>query len=256
VSATDGGKTQKGGKTMKVPVGHKLKDLEVTEPRVEILIEEAQKGNLTGYLRITYERENVNDFYIFFINGELTAIYGEEMLTEKEMSGKDALDYALTIFSKGIASLYQLQLKEIEDLTREEPDICLEEKELGFTELLEAQLKRLNIEGQFLASLLADVKGLPIAAMDSEYNTEMIAALSALVRDVSHRAETQLGFKKTDEVSLVDDDKLRLVCRYFQVGNQTYILSCVIPAYQTYRRLTNSAIKEIVKIMEKKFHNV
>lgn len=241
---------------MKTPVGHKLKDLEITEPRVEILLEEAEKENLTGYIRITYEKEDINDYYIFFINGELTAVYGEEMLTEKEILGKKALDQALTIFSKGIASLYQLEQKEIGELLQKEPKIRLEEKELGFTELLEAQLKRLNIEGQFLASLVADVQGLPIAAMDSEYDTEMIAALSALVRDVSHRAETQLHFKKMDEVSLVDDDKLRLVCRYFQVGDRTYILSCVIPAYQTYRRLTSTAIREIVKIMKKRFHNV
>ena len=169
---------------------------------------------------------------------------------------KEALDLALTIFSKGISSLYQLNKEEIEELVKSEPKILLEEKELGFHELLVAQLRRLNIEGQFLASLVADVQGLPIAAVDSEYNTEMIAALSALVRDVSHRAETQLGFKKMDEVSLVDDDKVRLVCRYFRVGDLTYILSCVIPAYQTYRRLTNTALREIEKIMKQRFTNV
>lgn len=238
---------------MKVPVGQKLKDLEITEPRVEVLIEEAEKENLTGYVRVSYEREGINDFYIFFINGELRAIYGEEMLTEKEIFGKEALDEALILFSKGIASLYQLETRIIKELSETEPRIFLKAKELGFTELLEAQLRRLNIEGQFLASLVADVQGLPIAAVGSEYNTEMIAALSALVRDVSHRAETQLGFKKMDEVSLVDDDKVRLMCRYFQVADQTYVLSCVIPAYQTYRRLTNVALREIEKHMKKRF---
>lgn len=238
---------------MKVPVGHKIKDLEVTEPRVEILIEEAQKENLTGYIRVSYEKKGINDFYIFFISGKLTAIYGEEMLTEKQIFGKEALDEALNLFAKGIASLYQLKKEEIEEFSKTESKVILKEKKLGFNELLEAQLKRLNIEGQFLASLVADVQGLPIAAVDSEYNTEMIAALSALVRDVSHRAETQLKFKKMDEVSLVDDDKVRLVCRYFQVGDQTYVLSCVVPADKTYRRLTNTALRAIEKVMKKRF---
>lgn len=238
---------------MKVPLGHKVKDLEVTEPRVEMLIEEAQKESLTGYIRVTYEKPGINDYYIYFINGELAAIYGEEMLTEKEIFGKEALDEALALFTKGIASLYQLKKEEIEELAKSEPRIRLEEKELGFHELLEAQLKRLNIEGQFLASLIADVQGLPVAAVGSEYNTEMIAALSALVQDVSHRAETQLGFKKMDEVSLVDDDKVRLVCRYFKVGDHIYVLSCVVPAYRTYRRLTNTALREIEKIMKERF---
>jgi hypothetical protein len=237
---------------MKVPVGQKIRDLEVPEPRVKPVIEEAQKANLTGYIRVTYEREGINDFYIFLVNGELAAMYGEEMLTEKEIFGKEALNEALAIFSKGIAGLYRLEEEEIYELIETEP-IVLEKKELGFHELLEAQLKNLNTEGQFLASLIADVQGLPIAAMDSVYDTEMIAALSALVRDASHRAETQLGFKKMDEVSLVDDDKVRLVCRYFQVGDQIYILSCVVPAYQTYRRLTNTAIREVKKIMKMKF---
>ncbi|MBU7015781.1 MAG: DUF2226 domain-containing protein [Theionarchaea archaeon] len=238
---------------MRVPVGQKLKDLEITEPRVTILLHEAEKENLTGFIRVTYERKGLNDFYIFFTNGILTGIYGEEMLTEKEVFGKEALDQALAIFSPGLAGLYSSEKEEIQSLGKEYPGLLLEKKELGFTELLEAQLRNLNEEGQFLASLVADVQGLPVAAMDSEYENARIAALSALVRDVSHRAETQLGFKKTDEVSLVDDDKVRLVCRYFQVGDQTYILSCVVPAYQTYRRLTNTALKEIEKIMKQRF---
>jgi hypothetical protein len=254
MSTTNYGKAQEGGETMKVPAGQKIKDFEVTEPRIGILIEEAGRETLTGYIRVSYEKEDINDFYVFFINGGLTAIYGEQMLAEKEIFGKEALDKVLTIFSKGIASFYQVDKKEIEELSQKEQRILLEKKVLGFTEKLEAQLRRLNIEGEFLASLVADTQGLPIAAVDSEYNTEMIAALSALVRDVSHRAETQLKFKKMDEVSLVDDDKVRLVCRYFRVGDQTYVLSCVVPAYKTYRRLTNTAIREIEKIMKKRFH--
>ena len=238
---------------MKMPLGKKVKDLEITEPRVKVLIEEAEKAALTGFVRVTYEKQGVNDFYIFFLNGELTALYGEEMMTETELYGKKALEEALSIFSRGIAGLYQVEEEEIKRLVRAEEELLLEKKELGFTDLLEGQLRNLNTQGQFLASLVADVQGLPIAAMDSEYDNERIAALSALVRDVSHRAETQLGFKKTDEVSLVDDDKVRLVCRYFQVGDQTYILSCVIPAYKKYRRLTNTAVRELEKIMSERF---
>jgi hypothetical protein len=238
---------------MKIPVGIKIKDLEVTEPRATILFEEGKKSTLTGYIRVSYEQKGINDFYLFFIDGTIQGIYGEEMLTEKEFCGEEARDLILTIFSRGIASIYELNETQIHGLIREEPRILLEDKDIGFNEKLEAQLKRLNIEGEFLASLVADVQGLPVAAMDSDYNNEMIAAISALVRDVSYRAESQLGFKKMDEVSLVDDDKIRLVCRYFQVGENPYILSCLIPANQTYRRLTNTAIREISKIMKKRF---
>ena len=238
---------------MKIPVGHKVKDFEVTEPRVEKLIEEAEKERLTGYLRVSYERSGVNDFYFFFIDGRMSASYGEEMLQEREVFGKEALDLSLEAFSKGIANLFELEQKEIESLSDLEPQILLSQPDVQFNDLLEAQLRRLNSKGQFLASLVADEQGLTVAAVDSEYNTETIAALSALVSDVSRRAENQLGFKKMDEVSLVDDDKIRLVSRYFNVGDQIYILSCVVPAYQTYRRLTNTAIRKLEKIMKKRF---
>jgi predicted regulator of Ras-like GTPase activity (Roadblock/LC7/MglB family) len=238
---------------MKIPVGIKIKDLEITEPKATILLKEGKKSALTGYIRVSYEQKGINDFYLFFIDGIIKGIYGEEMLTEKEIFGDEARDLALTIFSRGIASIYELTEAQIHGVIREEPRILLEEKDIGFNEKLEAQLKRLNIKGDFLASLIADVQGLPVAAMDSSYNNETIAALSALVREVSYRAESQLGFKHMDEVSLVDDDKIRLVCRYFQVGDNPYILSCLVPANQTYRRLTNTAIREISKIMKKRF---
>lgn len=238
---------------MKMPAGHKIRDLEITEPRVTILIDEGKSLNHTGFIRVTYEKEGINDFHLFFVNGQLVGVYGEEMLTEKEIYGKKALNEALTIFSTGIAGLYSMEEHQVTSILQENPDLELEKKKLGFTELVEAQLKKLNKEGNFMASLVADVQGLPIAAVDSEYSTDRIAALSALVQDVSHRAETQLGFKKMDEVSLVDDDKVRLVCRYFKVGDNIFVLSCVVPAYQAYRRLTNRAIKEISTIMEERF---
>ncbi|MGD2248567.1 MAG: DUF2226 domain-containing protein [Candidatus Methanofastidiosia archaeon] len=238
---------------MKMPIGHKIRDLEIAEPRAKIVIDQGKTLNHTGFIRVTYEKEGINDFHLFFVDGQLMGVYGEEMLTEKEVYGKHALEEALTIFSRGIAGLYTMEKQEVATLLQKEPDLKLEKKELGFTELVEAQLRKLNKEGSFMASLVADVQGLPIAAVDSEYSTERIAALSALVQDASHRAETQLGFKKMDEVSLVDDDKVRLVCRYFKVGNNTFVLSCVVPAYQAYRRLTNTAIKEISTIMEKRF---
>jgi hypothetical protein len=238
---------------MKMPIGQKIQDLEIAEPRAKIVIDQGRTLHHTGFIRVTYEKEGINDFHLFFIDGQLVGVYGEEMLTEKELYGKQALEEALTIFSRGIGGLYTMGEQEVAALLQEEPDLQLEKKELGFTELVEAQLRKLNKEGNFMASLVADVQGLPIAAVDSEYSTERIAALSALVQDASLRAETQLGFKKMDEVSLVDDDKVRLVCRYFEVGDNTFVLSCVVPAYQAYRRLTNTAIKEISTVMEKRF---
>jgi hypothetical protein len=61
-----------------------------------------------------------------------------------------------------------------------------------------------------------------------------------------------MGFKRMDEVSLVDDDKFRLVCRGFNVEDSQFILTVIVPPNKTYRRLTNEAIKEIEKIIQEK----
>ncbi len=63
--------------------------------------------------------------------------------------------------------------------------------------------------------------------------------------DLPRQARTQMGLAQVDEVSIVDNDKIRLTCRYFVADGEEFILAIVALPYQSYRRLTNRAIREI-----------
>lgn len=119
-------------------------------------------------------------------------------------------------------------------------------------EKLERVLIKINEEGDFKASILSTLGGFSIAAISSEFDDVVISAISAIVQEVSARAQRYIGFNRMDEVSLVDDDKFRLVCREFEVGDGLFILTVVVPPYKTYRRLTNTAIREIEKILRER----
>jgi predicted regulator of Ras-like GTPase activity (Roadblock/LC7/MglB family) len=117
---------------------------------------------------------------------------------------------------------------------------------------LEKVLQRINQEGNFKASIVSTLDGFSIASVSSQFDDVVLSAISTIFQEASKRAEDYIGFKRMDEVSLVDDDKVRMVCREFRVGQLQLILTVVVPPYQTYRRLTNIAIREIEKIMQRK----
>lgn len=117
---------------------------------------------------------------------------------------------------------------------------------------LEGILHRINQEGEFRASIISTLDGFSIASASSQLDDVVISALSSIVQETSNRAEKYMGFKRMDEVSLVDDDKFRLVCRGFNVEDSQFILTVLVPPNKTYRRLTNEAIKELEKIIQEK----
>lgn len=117
---------------------------------------------------------------------------------------------------------------------------------------LDNVLHRITEEGNFKASILSTDEGFSISAVSSQFDDVVISAISSIVQEVSRKAERYIGFKRMDEVSLVDDDKFRLVCREFPVDDSQFILTVVVPPYQTYRRLTNVAIRDIEKIFQER----
>jgi predicted regulator of Ras-like GTPase activity (Roadblock/LC7/MglB family) len=106
-------------------------------------------------------------------------------------------------------------------------------------------LRRMNDEGRFKASVLVSAEGLPLSSVSSPFDVETMAAMVALVRNVVERARENIGLDEVDEVSVVQADKMRLICRCFLAGDEELVLAVVAPPYQTYRRLTNRALRDI-----------
>jgi predicted regulator of Ras-like GTPase activity (Roadblock/LC7/MglB family) len=111
---------------------------------------------------------------------------------------------------------------------------------------LERTLQQINREGNFEASIIASNDGLPIATVPSSYDTDVTAAMVALLQRVARDTRDYVGMAPVDEVSVRASDHIRLVCRCFEVDGEEFILAVMIPKEQRYyRQLTNRAIKEL-----------
>jgi predicted regulator of Ras-like GTPase activity (Roadblock/LC7/MglB family) len=110
---------------------------------------------------------------------------------------------------------------------------------------LEQILREMNEEGHFKASVLISAEGLSLSSASSPFDTETISAMVALLRNTVEQARMSIGLDEVDEVSIVQADKMRLICRCFVLGEEELILSIIAPPHQTYRRLTNQAISRI-----------
>jgi predicted regulator of Ras-like GTPase activity (Roadblock/LC7/MglB family) len=116
-------------------------------------------------------------------------------------------------------------------------------------QLLEDVLNRIVTAGEYEAALLSDTDGLVLAMAAADEMAVMMAAITALLRDAATQARQQLSLANINELSLVGDDRFRVVCRFFQTGmGQPLSLTLVVPPDQAYRRITNQAIADIVKI--------
>jgi predicted regulator of Ras-like GTPase activity (Roadblock/LC7/MglB family) len=115
-------------------------------------------------------------------------------------------------------------------------------EQVGF---LDGVLRQMNEEGGFKASVLVSSDGFPITSVSSPFDIEMMAAMVTLVGNTIEQARKSIGLDELDEVSMVQADKARLICRHFSVGDEQVILATIAPPHRTYRRLTNRAIKSI-----------
>ena len=115
-------------------------------------------------------------------------------------------------------------------------------------------LEEKNKKGGFLASLIVDREGFPIASItnpDSEQDLEIQAALLGLVRRATSQASQEFGLSNTTEFTLFDENGYRFVCRLFSAGETELALAFLIPDKDlSYRRLMQQTIKTVQKVLE------
>lgn len=115
-------------------------------------------------------------------------------------------------------------------------------------ELFEKILSKMNEEGNFDAAVISLKDGLPLASSPIHYEDDMTAAMVTLLNEAVHKINRELNLSQMDEISIVGDDRTRLVCRYFSIDSSDLLLTVVASADQAYRRLTKQTIKEIKHI--------
>lgn len=108
-------------------------------------------------------------------------------------------------------------------------------------------LQIINNAGGFPITILTDRHGFPIAsAAAPSQDPEKQAAVVALVQKTASQVTDQLGMAQTDEISIFDKEGQKLVCRPFDANGHNLILAVVVPNKdQSYRRLTNKAVRDI-----------
>ena len=114
---------------------------------------------------------------------------------------------------------------------------------------IERILREMNQAGRFQVSLLTSAEGLPIATVPATCDSDVAAAMVALIQRASYDAQSQLGMKDVDEVTIRDRDRIRLVCRYIAVGSERLILAAMVPPGHSYRRVTNLTVRRIRRLL-------
>jgi predicted regulator of Ras-like GTPase activity (Roadblock/LC7/MglB family) len=108
-------------------------------------------------------------------------------------------------------------------------------------------LAEMNKEGGFPILVLTDAQGLTIASSAEEgRDPERQSAVAAFLQKAVLQASRQLGMNGADEISLLDTNGVRLICRLFTVSDQGLILAFQTPNRDcAYRRSTNHTIGQI-----------
>jgi predicted regulator of Ras-like GTPase activity (Roadblock/LC7/MglB family) len=112
----------------------------------------------------------------------------------------------------------------------------------------EQVLQEGNRAGHFLAAILATGDGLPIATAQAEPDAELTAAMVALLQKVSKEARRELGMAELDEVTVLDREKMRLVCRFFRMEDEDLILALMVRPRARYRRASTWAIGQLQQL--------
>lgn len=114
---------------------------------------------------------------------------------------------------------------------------------------LDDLLLTLHRQGQFEIAILASGEGLPIATAPANFDLDKAAAMMAMLKRVSKEARDQFPLAEIDEFTILDSNRMRLVFRNIKAGGEEMILAIIAPPDQSYRRMTNHTIKQIVEFL-------
>ncbi len=117
----------------------------------------------------------------------------------------------------------------------------------------EAILQSMNKAGPFVASIIASHEGLPVAVAPASptHDPDTLAAMVTMVKEFIQQTRERLSMADLDEVSIVVLDHSRIVCRYFDLDGQSFVLAVIAGPNVSYRRITSHAVREIQRTWQK-----
>ncbi len=117
----------------------------------------------------------------------------------------------------------------------------------------EAILHNMNQAGPFVASIIASHEGLPVAVAPASpaHDPDALAAMVTMLKEFIQQTQERLSMAELDEVSIVVHDHSRIVCRYFNLDGQPFVLAVITGPNVSYRRITSHAVREILRAWQK-----
>jgi predicted regulator of Ras-like GTPase activity (Roadblock/LC7/MglB family) len=109
-------------------------------------------------------------------------------------------------------------------------------------------LREIGRRGGFGACWLATADGLLVASVPIDLDAETAAAMVALVGETVERVRVRMALPGVDEVSVLFRNSTGLVCRFFEVGDEGFILAVLLPAGREYRALMDEAIRRVLEV--------
>ncbi len=102
-------------------------------------------------------------------------------------------------------------------------------------------------EHNFSAAVLTGSSGLPLASAQRQDRelSNLLAAIAPVLEQAAQRTTSHTEIDIADEIVIRGAERSRVVCRFFQAGEQPLILAAIVPPRVTYRRTMNQAIRAI-----------
>jgi hypothetical protein len=171
---------------MKVPRGSKIEWYRLPDYIMADVVREIENKGITGYLRFTTEKEDLLDFYIFFLDGCVVGAYKES--GDTQVFGDEAYNGAFFPFENGLIDVRELEEKVVSLIMGNYP-----EAKVSSTEIPEIPEKK---------EIPEDIPFLRIASMKVPHG-ELL--------------DFQLSVDVTDFWELLDDMEQRKFTGYFRV---------------------------------------
>jgi hypothetical protein len=119
--------------------------------------------------------------------------------------------------------------------------------------LIDERLSILHQDGGYISTYILSGEGYALGGTLKDYDADKTAELIRVVKTISDESAPKLDLGMIDEVSFVEDDKIRIALRPFNVGKTTtqlLILVVVMMINQPYRMLTDKAVRSLKKLWE------
>jgi len=111
------------------------------------------------------------------------------------------------------------------------------------------QLEHVASEGSFKAALLATEDGFAVVDVESNLDSQSLAALAGFVWDLNLEVYDLTGFNQIDQFTMSGKSGDSVICQSFVVMDQPVVLIVIADVKSKYRELTDHAVDGIKRIL-------